>query len=340
MIYVVLSLLLGAALAPWVYNFGMGLAEVTDGKDTNSLVSWLGSAARRSSENFPRFFSRSLLLSALLLLGPLIAWLRLGRGGAGSGGWSSNPPEEAAGRPGQRLVNSRRGPAELLVGFALAAGLLLVSGWVLSWAGFFVWRDMESSTKGWANPIVMEIKWGAIIRKALVVAVVVSVIEELLFRGVLLGIFLRAMRVVPAILGLSLLFAAVHFLKPPAGATVPDPEALDAGFVLLRQILHNFVDPMALLGRFLTIFAISVVLALARWRTASLWMPIGLHAGWVFAYQLFKAATWPVGDLPEAARLLVGVTLTEGILPMALAIVTGMLVMAITRPKPALPGHG
>ncbi len=339
-VYLVASLVLGAALAPWVYNFGMGIAEVTEGKDTNGVVEWLGAAARRSQDNFPRFFDRSVLLAAVVLLVPLFGWLKLGRGKPETGGWSTAIPDAAAGRPGQKLAKNPHGPTQLLIGFLVAAGLLLVSGWVLTYAGFFVWRDAESSARGVANPLVAEIKWGSILRKGLLTSAIVAVIEEVLFRGVLLGVFLRAMRPAAAILSLSLIFAAVHFLEPPAGSRVPDPEALDAGFVLLRQILHNFIDPAELVGRFLTIFAIGVVLALARWRTASLWMPIGLHAGWVFAYQLFKGVTWPVSGLPEMARLMVGTSIIEGLVPFGLTVVTGMLVMAVTRRSRDLPGHG
>ncbi|WP_353566467.1 CPBP family intramembrane glutamic endopeptidase [Haloferula sargassicola] len=338
--YFVVSLLLGAVLAPWIYNFGMGIAEVTEGKDTNSLVSWLGAAARRSQDNFPRFFDRSVLFSALLLLGPLVAWLRLGRGKPSCGDWSLYIPENAAGRPGQRLAKNRRGPVELLFGFMLAAGLLLVSGWLLTTAGFFVWRDAGASARGWVNPLVTEIKWGSVIRRALIAATIVAVIEEFLFRGVLLGIFLRAMQPAAAIVSLSVLFAAVHFLEPPRGATVPDPEALDAGFVLLGQILHHFIDPLALAGRFFSILAVGLVLAVARYRTASLWLPIGLHAGWIFAYQVFKGATWPVAQLPASSKLLVGSTILEGLVPLGLAVVTGMLVMAMTERRKNLPGHG
>ena len=42
-----------------------------------------------------------------------------------------------------------------------------------------------------------------------------SLIEEFIFRGALLGIFLRSFRPFWAILLLSILFSALHFLQPP-----------------------------------------------------------------------------------------------------------------------------
>jgi membrane protease YdiL (CAAX protease family) len=233
---------------------------------------------------------------------------------------------------GQPLQRNPSGWFHLVTGFLLAAGFLLVSGWLMIQAGMFMWRDAQESVNGVANPFVMEIDWVKALRKAVPAAVAVSVFEEVLFRGVLFGIFLRAMRPAPAIASLSFLFAFVHFLEPPLGASVPDPEASNAGFVLLGQIFSNFADPMSLIGRFLVLAAVGVVLAMARWRTASLWLPIGLHAGWVFAFALFKASTWPVADLPQLARVLVGMSLLEGALPLVMVVMTGVVVGVLTRP--------
>ena len=336
--YVAAVVALGAAFSPFLYNLGMGVAEVTRGKDTNSVVTWLGDAAWRSRDNFPRFFDRALMLSAVVLLPFLLMWLRLGRDRGGAGPWVVGVPASAC--RGERLSWAPRGLGWGAVGFLLAAGLLLVSGVMLVKSGFFMWRDAEMSARGAVNPAVVGIDWLRIVRKALPTALVVSVLEEILFRGILLGIFLRVMRPGLAVLSISLLFALVHFLEPPPGVKVPDPEALDAGFVLLGQILGRLLEPSDLVGRFLTLFAVGAILALARLRTGSLWLPIGLHAGWVFAYQLFKSATWGVADLPEASRWLVGSTLIEGTVPLTVTVVTGMLVVAMTRPRDDFPGHG
>ena len=338
-VYVGASLLLGATLAPWLYNFGMGIAEVTATKETNGLIRWLGESARDSKDNFPRFFDRSLLLSAFLLLFPLLAWLRIGRppGSYRDTPWSLRLPDAVVvSDRGQPLRRNPDGWLQALFGFVLAGGLLLVSGWVLVRSGFFVWRDAEVSTQGAPNPAPQAIEWARAMRKALPTALVVSVIEEVLFRGVLLGIFLRAMRAGPAILSLSFLFAFAHFLEPPVGATVPDPEALDAGFVLLGQIFARFADPLEFLSRFAVLWAVGIVLGIARWRTASLWLPVGLHAGWVFCFALFKAATWPVPGLPPETRWLVGMTLLEGVLPLVVVAITGIVVAMLTRSRDPL----
>jgi membrane protease YdiL (CAAX protease family) len=338
--YVVASLLLGAALAPLFYQLGKGLAEVFGSKEGNGLIKYVSSAADRA--DFPRFFDRALLFSALLLLLPLTSWLRLGRppGCYRDTPWSLRLPDHLVlTNAGQPLRRNPQGWWHFGTGFAISAGLLLLSGWLLLQAGCFMWKDAAASTRGVPNKFMMEIDLARAIGRVLPGAVIVALIEEVLFRGLLLGIFLRAMRTAPALALLSFLFAFVHFLQPLPSARVPDPEAMDAGFVLLGQIFARFGDPMSVISRFLILAVVGVVLGYARYRTASLWLPLGLHLGWVVGMKIFKAATWPVLGLPEAVRWLVGMSLLEGLLPLSVVVVTGLLVHAMTRPRPVLADY-
>jgi membrane protease YdiL (CAAX protease family) len=330
--YVAATLVLAAALAPWLYQLGKGLAEVAAEKQTNGVIRYVADAADRA--DFPKFFDRALMLSALVLLFPLVGWLRLGRtpGCHRDTPWSLRLPDNVVCDAGQPLRRNPQGWWQCGTGFILAAGLLLLSGWLLLQAGCFMWKDAAESTRGVVNRFPQAIDFGKAFAKVMPGAVTVALIEEILFRGVLLGIFLRAMRPAPAIALLSFLFAFVHFLQPPPMARVPDPEAANAGFVLLGQIFSRFADPLNLVSRFSILATVGVVLAYARYRTASLWLPVGLHAGWVFGIGMFKAATWPVGSLPEAVRWLVGLSLLEGLLPLSVVVVTGVLVHLMTRP--------
>lgn len=333
-VYVAASLILGAALAPWLYQLGKGLAEVFHEKEGNGLIKYVAAAAERA--DFPRFFDRALMLAALLLLLPLNAWLRLSRppGGYRDTPWSLGLPDHLVltGR-GQPLRRNPAGWWEFGTGFAIAAGLLLLSGWLLLQAGCFMWKDAAASTRGVANQLPMEIDLVKAVTKVLPRALGVALIEEVLFRGLLLGIFLRTMRAGSAIVLLSFLFAFVHFLQPPALARMPDPESANAGFLLLGQIFSRFADPMSLVSRFSILTVVGVVLAYARFRTASLWLPVGLHLGWVFGMGMFKAATWPVTGLPEAVRWLVGPNLLEGLLPLSMVVLSGIVVHGMTRPR-------
>lgn len=333
-VYVAASLVLAAFIAPWLYQLGKGLAEVFASKEGNGPIQFIAKSAGRA--DFPKFFDRAVMLSALVLLFPLTSWLRLGRppGSYRDTPWSLRLPDNVViSDHGQPLRRNPQGWWQFGTGLIIAGGLLLLSGWLMLQAGCFMWKDAAASTRGMPNKFIEEIDLMKAVSKVLPGALVVALIEEILFRGVLLGIFLRAMRPAPAIATLSFLFAFVHFLQPPPMVRVPDPEAMNAGFVLLGQIFSRFADPMSMVSRFLILAAVGVVLAYARYRTASLWLPIGLHVGWVFGMGIFKAATWPVVGLPEAMRWLVGMSLLEGLLPLSVVIVTGMLVHLMTRSR-------
>jgi len=324
--YFAAVLLLGSLLAPWLYAGGKDLAAHFAGKPDRGFLPWLAAACDRSK--FPRFYNRSLMLSAIVLLYPAILWLRAGRGSLKfrDTPWSLRLPDSAVAlNEGQPLQRNPHDGRQLVIGFALAAGTLLLLGWALVQADTFTYAA--------------KIQVAKILKAAIVPAVLVSLIEEILFRGLFLGMFLRTMRPAPAIVGLSLLFAFLHFLEPPSGATAPDPRSATAGLWLLGQILGHFADPLPLLAEFSTLAAVGLVLAYARWRTASLWLPIGLHAGWIFGIFLFKGFTRPVPDLSHFTRFWIGETLREGLIPLAVVLLTGVIVHLLTRRDAARIGN-
>jgi membrane protease YdiL (CAAX protease family) len=148
----------------------------------------------------------------------------------------------------------------------------------------------------------------------------VACIEELLFRGVLQGVVQRAAPGAVAVGFVAALYSIVHFLKPPEHALVHARITWTSGFTQLSQVFWQFQNPMLLLGGFTTLFIVGLVLGLARLRTRSLWMPVGLHAGWIIAKMGFNkiaqrhGETWPwfgpdllVGAAPVCAVALTGV---------------------------------
>ena len=80
------------------------------------------------------------------------------------------------------------------------------------------------------------------------------------------------------------------------------------------------------------------VLGFARWRTRSLWLPVGLHAGWIFANGMFLAVALPLNQPDPIARVLVGATLRDGLIPL-LAVALAGIVLHFMTPA-AEPGHG
>lgn len=333
LLYSAAVVILGATIAPYLYNLGKGLAEVTEHKQTNGVVAWAARLADRTS--FAGFHNASLVLAATALSLPLFGWLRLGRppGGHRDTPWSLNlPPHAVVTAPGQPLQKNPQGVWQFGTGLVLAAGMVLVSGWLLAKAGCFIWQDAPISSRGVPNPSpASPIGWGPILRASLAQALITAVFLEVLFRGMTLGIFLRAFRPVPAIAAVSLIFALAQFLIIPSSATVPDPEARNAGFVLLGKLFAGGIEPTLLLTRFPTALAMGVMLGVARYRTASLWLPVGLHAGWRFGAYIFDSTTCPTPGLPEAVRCLAGVHLLDGLLPLTVILATGCLVLPMTR---------
>jgi membrane protease YdiL (CAAX protease family) len=122
--------------------------------------------------------------------------------------------------------------------------------------------------------------------KVVLAAASVPFIEETFFRGIVLGLLLRTGRKLLSILAVSALFAAVHFLK--GSEWEPAIVTWTSGFQSIGDAFAGFGDPMMVLAAFATLFLIGCILADARVLTHSLWLPIGLHAGWIFASGAFS----------------------------------------------------
>jgi len=155
--------------------------------------------------------------------------------------------------------------------------------------------------------------------KVLLASVSVPLIEETFFRGLVLGLLLRTGRRLLSILAVSALFAAVHFLK--GSEWEPPVVTWTSGFQSIGDALAGFGDPMMVLAAFATLFLMGCILADARVLTRSLWLPIGLHAGWILASGIFNWMT----RRQMVALPWIGKNLLVGIIPLALASVTWIL---------------
>jgi len=155
-----------------------------------------------------------------------------------------------------------------------------------------------------------------VIGTLLLAAALVAPLEELLFRGVIQTVLIRRTGAGAGILATSLFFALVHFIKVPVDFT-PDPVTAGSGFTALGLAFAPFADLNAIATRFLLLAAVGGVLGLAAWRTGRLWLPIGLHAGWIIGAKLgtrltvdvpghWAAADFTTSPLSFAALALVG----------------------------------
>ena len=248
-----------------------------------------GTFAFLARYDFETFFHRALLLAALLLLWPLARSIEMR---------SLNDLQLAP--------NPHRW-RDLLAGVLLSAIPLFCCAAILIASPIF-------SIRGAIN-------WPAVARAA-AAAAFVPVIEEAFFRGLVLGALLKTGRQLLAILLTSALYSVVHFLKAPEHTSSEVTWA--SGFNSITHAFVQFGDPLLVGAGFTTLFLIGWILAEARLLTRSLWLPIGLHAGWIFtagAFNKIALRQWLI--LPW-----LGKSLLVGIVPLAIAGVTWLLMRA------------
>jgi CAAX protease family protein len=239
--------------------------------------------------DFEKFFHRALLIAALILLWPLLRALRINN-------WRE-----------LGLAHNPHRSRDLLAGFLLAAIPLLCCAAVLLLAHGYSVRN--------------SIRWSAASR-VVMASLFVPLIEELFFRGLLLGVLLRSASRILAITFTSGFFAVLHFLKAPqeSGAAV----AWNSGFISITHSFGQFSEPVLVAAGFTTLFLLGWILADARIHTRSLWLPIGLHSGWILAAGLFAIMARPAGiGLPW-----VGKSLLVGIVPLSVGLLSWLLIRA------------
>ena len=242
--------------------------------------------------DFESFFHRGLLICAVAFLWPLLRSLRL------------------RSFRDLRLDRNRHSVRDVVAGILLASVPLLICAFFLIATRIFILKTVTP----WSSLVGV---FGA--------AIAVPLIEELFFRGLLLGILLRGMGPTLAALLTSAFFAILHFLKAPAATN--EVVTWFSGFRSIANSLAQFADPPMVLGFFATLFLIGWILADARLRTRSLFLPIGLHSGWI----LIAGA---VGKLTRHATMMLpwlGTNLLTGLLPLALGVITWALMIVWLR---------
>ena len=248
-----------------------------------------------AATDFQRYFDRAMFLAALLLLWPAVRALRVNTG------------RDLGLRPDPR-------PAwHAALGFVPAAGLLWALGLILWRAGVYTPRPGASSPGALAG--------------SLLTAAAVGVAEEAFFRGALQGLVARTARPGAALVSVAAIFAVLHFLKPPEHAADHAAVTSLSGFVFLPKCFWQWGDARLVLGGFLTLFLVGLVLGWARGRTRALWLPFGLHAGWVFGLKTFSHASRHTA----AGSFLVGDDLLHGLAPVVVVLLTGGLVFLALR---------
>ena len=251
---------------------------------------------------FHRYFSRSVQISAIALLWPAFRGMGIRR------------PSDFGLKPN---LQWRR---DLVSGFLLALlpVVFLGAGYILS--GVFSPKPNFDS--------------GGFLRIG-ATAVVVSTIEEFLFRGVLLGLAVAAMPRYAAALLSAVLFAGVHFMRTSRQA-LEIPVGWLSGFEQLPLAFSSTPPWSLLVWGFLSLLIAGLLLAYAALQTRSLFIPIGLHAGWIFGQQSLQLVAQfrpkPQDSLlPWVGPNVVSGAVPTGLLPVFVLLASCVLVWVYLR---------
>jgi membrane protease YdiL (CAAX protease family) len=122
---------------------------------------------------------------------------------------------------------------------------------------------------------------------SLLLALIISLIEEPLFRGILLAGLNKKLPVMAAILISSIYYAALHFLSSKTDIPVQDIN-LFSGFKLLGAAVANLLNPN-ILSAFFALLMVGIFLAVLRTQIkSSLGLCIGCHTCWVWQIKMSK----------------------------------------------------
>ena len=122
---------------------------------------------------------------------------------------------------------------------------------------------------------------------SLLLALLISLIEEPLFRGLLLVGLNKKLSVLWAILISSTYYAALHFLSSNTDIS-PQDLNLFSGFTLLGGAVANLLNP-GILSAFFALLMVGIFLGVLRTQVkASLGLCIGCHTCWVWQIKMNK----------------------------------------------------
>lgn len=176
--------------------------------------------------------------------------------------------------------------------------------------------------------------------KALISGLSSGLLEEIMFRGIIFKGFVDERRPVAAFVVANLLYSAIHFVRPHEKSILYEPDPW-AGIVYLVYSFQPFLDLITLFPGLFGLFLIGVVLSYAFLRTGSLYLAIGLHAGWIFGLKTMRI----YGDFSrEDLGRLFGASepkIVSGVFSWIGILAVGVIIHFITRrrPTPLLRGR-
>ncbi|MFZ2170120.1 MAG: CPBP family intramembrane glutamic endopeptidase [Methylococcaceae bacterium] len=242
---------------------------------------------------FRKVISKSTQLFLVLSIFPLMAYLKLGK-------------EELGFAPRPVFLK------QLLQGF----GLGFITLMPVFIALYLLKINVIDETHAWTAWLLAKQLF-----ISLLLALIISLIEEPIFRGILLAGLSKKLPVMAAILLSSTYYAALHFLN--SKTAIPYQELnLFSGFKLLGEASANLLNP-DILSAFFALLMVGIFLGILRTRVkAGLGLCIGCHTCWVWQIKLSKS----LFNTDYSSEYLYLVSSYDGVIG---PLVTGWLLLAI-----------
>lgn len=144
---------------------------------------------------------------------------------------------------------------------------------------------------------------------AFLLAVLISLLEEPMFRGILISAYAKRIGITATIFVSSLYYALLHFIKTKTSIPVEQAEFSDS-FVLLLEAFENVLNPEHL-GAFWALLMVGIFLAVMRTHLKlSLAWVIGCHAAWVWQIKMAHKIT----DVNQHSDLLYLISPYDGVI--------------------------
>ena len=123
--------------------------------------------------------------------------------------------------------------------------------------------------------------------KAILTGFTVGFLEEIFFRGIIFRGLLEDWKPLPAFITANLFYSALHFVRPAEKYFLSGMDPW-AGFRHLFSTFAPFLEPAEIAPGIIGLLLIGIVLSYAFLRTGTLYLAIGLHAGWVISIKTVR----------------------------------------------------
>ncbi|GAW84966.1 conserved hypothetical protein [Bathymodiolus platifrons methanotrophic gill symbiont] len=146
-------------------------------------------------------------------------------------------------------------------------------------------------------------------------ALLISLLEEPMFRGVLISAYISRLGIVATIFISSFYYAILHFIKTKTTIPIEEAEFLDS-FSLLLEAFQNLLRPENL-SAFWALLMVGIFLAIMRAHLKlSLAWVVGCHAAWVWQIKMAHKIT----DVNKSSDLLYLISPYDGVIGPMVAI--------------------